>query len=458
MRLKSFATAGKNAKMPVILIGIQDTCGYFASLRAGFTELGCEAYFVDIGESAMRSPDSQPLPLVPRLYRSAWRNFASTRSWSRLSPVRYAATARFLISHALFLAWIMVKVDAAIFKSGQTFSMRGWDVRLLRALGGRVAFFYVGSDSRPPYLAGVDPTTVNPDAVYKRVIETHTALRVAEQRADVIVANPLSAQFHRKPICIAQIIGNTLDSRRLKQLKAEGCNSQSVTPGRPVRVVHAPSLGTLKGTEKIRAAIAGLVGKGLNIEYIELTGRTNEEVLATLATSDVVIDELYSDSHGGMLAHEASALGVPVLVCTYGAEDLGKIIPVEAQVPSVLGHPADLESLLERLVGDGDFRHRAAQRTFAYAQRTAARSAAARFLAVIQGRAPRDWFFDPAELRYFYGVAGPAANVAAIVKAFVNKFGTQALLLDDKPELRDRLLAFANSENSGDNSRLRHVG
>jgi hypothetical protein len=432
-------------RMPTILIGVQDTCNYFASLATGFRELGCRAYFLDISTIGLAVPDEQTLPTILRFFRSSRRKFNLTRDLPRWSPWRYLATARALTAQGLLFLWMAFCVDAAIFKSGQSYSSGALDVRLLRLLGRRIIFFYVGSDSRPLYLAGVDPNSVAMDVVFRRVNEAHDALRRAEALVDVVVANPLSAQFHRSPICIAQILGNTLDPKNIKSAKASEPRrrSEEENQARPLRVVHAPSLAALKGTDRIRAAVESMIDKGNAVDYIEISGRPNHEVLALLTTADLVIDELFSDSYGGMLAHEACALGIPVLVCGYGAAELQRLLPVEAQVPSIFGTPDEFPALLERALLDRDFRAAVAAATEGYSERTTARSVAERFLAVVEDRAPASWYTDPAQLRYVEGVAGPAENVAAIVRAYIARFGIPALRLDHNPALRDRLVAFA---------------
>ncbi len=429
-------------KKPVILIGVQDTCNIFAALCSGFRAIGCDAYFVNLGGVSLKR-DSTELPVIPRFYHSAYKRFSATRTLSRLNPLRYWTTGRMLMAYALFLGWIVARVDAAIFKSGESFSDRGWDMRLLRKLGRRIIIYYVGSDSRPPYLAGVSPDTVDLETLYKRVIETRKALRRAEMRADVVVVNPLSAQFHQKPICIDQVINNSLDPERIARAQFAASDTARETSIRPLRIVHAPSSAALKGTDRIRAAVANLAQKGYRVEYIELSGRPNDEVLATLAGCDIAIDQLYSDCYGGMFAHEACALGKPVIVCGYGATELARIVPKWARLPSVFGHPDELEVMLERLVSDHEYRRETAEQMRRYAPTMGAAAVAARFLDVIENRAPKEWYFDPASISYVEGVAGPAENVATIVRRFVDRFGPSALGLDDKPALRDRLLTFA---------------
>lgn len=430
-------------RLPTILIGDQDTCGYFASLAAGFRALGCRAYFLDVSPAALAGDETQSLPAILRFYRLACHSFNKTRHLSRFSPKRYLITARHLIAYALLLGWMLTFVDTAIFKSGKGYSESGWDMRLLRVLGRRVVSFFVGSDSRPLYLAGVDPMTIDLETIARRVTEAREVVRRAEELSDIVVANPLSAQMHERPICIAQIIGNTLDPAKIA--RAKSIPRPKRIDRNSVRIVHAPSLETLKGTDRIRAAMEAMAKKGFSIDYVEVSGRPNEEVLALLTTADLVIDELYSDSYGGMLAHEACALGVPVLVCGYGADTLQELIPPGARTPSIFGRPEQFLMLLEKALKDVSYRKSIAAATASYGERTSAKSVAARLLAVIEGRAPDSWYVDPRKLEYVEGVAGPAENVAAIVRAYVARYDVSGLQLEHNPGLRDRLVAFSGS-------------
>ena len=55
--------------------------------------------------------------------------------------------------------------------------------------------------------------------------------------------------------------------------------------------------------------------EGLPLEYVEIVGQPNDIVLAEIARSAFVIDQLYSDTPMAGFAAEAARLGKPAIVC-----------------------------------------------------------------------------------------------------------------------------------------------
>ena len=77
------------------------------------------------------------------------------------------------------------------------------------------------------------------------------------------------------------------------------------------KVLHAPSSSSIKGTKVIEATIERLQKEGIPLEYVRLSGVSNDQVIEVLADVDVVVDELIL--HGpGWLSFEAMASGCAV--------------------------------------------------------------------------------------------------------------------------------------------------
>jgi glycosyltransferase involved in cell wall biosynthesis len=77
-----------------------------------------------------------------------------------------------------------------------------------------------------------------------------------------------------------------------------------------IKIVHAPSNPLVKGTPLVRAAIKKLKEEGYNFEYIELVNVSNDQVLKTLASSHILLNQFYGTLPG--------VLGLEGL-CTYNA-------------------------------------------------------------------------------------------------------------------------------------------
>jgi len=65
-----------------------------------------------------------------------------------------------------------------------------------------------------------------------------------------------------------------------------------------IKVLHAPSNPTVKGTALVRAAVKKLKVEGYDFEYIELMNRPNSEVLANLESSHIVLNQFYAAMPG----------------------------------------------------------------------------------------------------------------------------------------------------------------
>ena len=426
-----------------IFIGYLDTCSYFSSLCTGFRAIGCNAHLLHCGAAISVGWSPDQLPFVPRRFYHAYQHFWSTRTLRRPSLKRVLATASLLVAQIALLIWMVLKIDVLILKSGESLFANALDIKILRFFKKTIVFFYVGSDSRPPYFVGLHVPDEEMDDLHERTMQTYHRLKRTENLADIVVANPLSSQFHTGLICIAQTIGNTVDESKLRPGLDFLAQADSADSSKTTRILHAPSMPALKGTGKIRDAVAALKKDGFDIEYVEITNRPQAEVMVELAKCDIVIDELYSDSHAGVFAIEACAFGRPAVVCGYGALELDRLLPDEAIVPTVFGHPDRLLESVRQILTDAKARRRFEANSRAHFERATPQSVAERFLAVIEGEVPNSWYVDAQEIRYVEGVCGPAEQVASNISRYVARFGDGALMLDDKPDLKQRTLEFA---------------
>jgi len=217
--------------------------------------------------------------------------------------------------------------------------------------------------------------------------------------------------------------------------------------GETVRVLHSPSNPIAKGSERIRTAVDTLRGRGVRVELVTIEGRANADVLAELSRCDLVVDQLYSDYAMPGFATEASWYGKPVLICGYAQPMWKEWLPEEATPPTVFCHPDRFEAELERLVRDPAARAAAgrAGRRFAELQ-WSPRAVAARYLQIIRGDVPDSWWLDPRDNRYLHGVGMPEPAVKRIVRELIERHGTEALQLEDKPALARAFESWSRSE------------
>lgn len=91
-----------------------------------------------------------------------------------------------------------------------------------------------------------------------------------------------------------------------------------------LRILHAPSKRSLKGTEYVLQAIEKLKTEGYNIEFILLENVSHDEVLKQIRLSDIIVDQLILGWYG-VFSIEGMCIGRPVLC--YIRQDLLEMHP-----------------------------------------------------------------------------------------------------------------------------------
>ena len=415
-----------------------EIAGYYAGLVAGLRALGIATTHV-------------ALPQWPGFYKCPSANGswfmalfscgeqlcyrAQGRTWSRC----LTAPFRWLLRLSLFV-WAVARHDVFVFGFGTSF----YDLRelwILRALGKKLIFVFNGSDTRPAYLSGLfisDPVVPLADLA-TATTESKRRVMCIERYADFCIAHPLSGHFHEKPFVNYLKLGSpsfTGAPTRVRNQDAIG----------PVRILHAPSRPELKGSVLFSQMIERLRARGLAIDYNELRGVPHEEVLAALADCDFVLDELYSDVSLAGLGTEAASFRKPALVGGYGQSALrqachGVPLPMDTYC-----RPDEVEAMLERLVSDAGWRRACGEKVGEFvAKHWEARRLAERFLVLISGSVPADWFFDPQDITYFHGWGVSEERLRHALAEFIGHFGVAALQLTDKPALETSLVRFASA-------------
>jgi len=82
--------------------------------------------------------------------------------------------------------------------------------------------------------------------------------------------------------------------------------------GERIRVGHFPTNRALKGTENVIRALGPLVQEG-RAELIIKEGRPHREIMETMRTVDIVVDQLNDLSIFSKVALEAMAIGIPAI-------------------------------------------------------------------------------------------------------------------------------------------------
>jgi hypothetical protein len=272
--------------------------------------------------------------------------------------------------------------------------------------------------------------------------EIKRTVRLVRSYAHVIVENPFSAHLQVGSCVNAQALGNPSPEPR-------NVPTPPRAAGSAVRILHPPSAPAIKGTDAIRAAIAAVRARGREIEYVELTGRPNAEVLAELARCDFVIDQAYSDTPMALFATEAAVFGKAAIVGGYiTPEQMAANVHPDWMPPVLYCHPKDLADAIDRLCTDVEYRRELGARAQAFVQRERNRRAVAkRFLLLARDEIPADWWFDTRNIEYVHGL-GEEQHIRRLIRGVIDHGGTSALELDDNPDVLARVLSFVGLDDT----------
>jgi hypothetical protein len=227
---------------------------------------------------------------------------------------------------------------------------------ILKSLGKKIITAFWGSDIRYWYAFAEEMRSLGvQDEVFPFFEYARTrsggsywdklrTVKVAEKYSDLIISVPDCAQLQTHPYMRA-IVPLDLSEYRFN------------VPGRikPL-ILHAPSVPEAKGTDIILNVIKELKEEGLEFEFQLIEKMPNRKLRELLADSDIVIDQLYSDTTGGLSA-EAMASGNAVL--TRIMDDYSNALP---DCPAVNANMFTLKDNLRKIIWDVDQRKALAYR------------------------------------------------------------------------------------------------
>jgi hypothetical protein len=424
-----------------IFIGPVEVSGIAAGLKGGFDSIGVDASVV----LSQPHPFGYELPLERSWVADVWLKLGAPLLASRGSALpRRLGWALWKGWSVVVLLWSLGRFDAFIFLFGNTITNSRLEPRLLSLFGKKVAMVYCGSDARPPYVDG--PTCLTPAAPTGAMLgrlAARIAGRVAlhEEAGFFCVNNPFTAQFHRR----SYLNWFAMGVPRLLSRPSSGAIDAAADVGeRPVRILHSPSNPTIKGTREIAAAVERLNANGHPVELVMLSGVPNERVQTELGACDLVADQLYSDTPMAGLAVEAAHHGKPSVVGGYAAvADLAAALP-RGWDASLFVHPDSIGAAIERLVLDRALREDLGRRARDFVVREwSPETVAGRYLRLLSGHAPAEWYVAPEALVYVAGAGMPEAEARRSVARTVAAGGPSALGVDHNGRLREAFLAFA---------------
>ena len=421
-----------------IYIGNKEIAGYFTQLKTGFDKIGVKSDLWFLVGSDYYQP---PMNRLARLNQSIFRYYRRNRKLSRLPLLLPAAGAMVFIQTIIFL-YALISYDVFILNSQPFFSFH--ELAVLRFFRKKIIVVFLGTESRPAYLSGniisdkyTSGTSFKMEKCFRDTKAQYERIRRIEKYANYIINHPPTALFQAKPFISWLQIGFPHDKAAMS---ARQRNNEF---SRVIKILHAPSHREAKGTRKIEEIISQLQSEGLPIEYIRLEGVPNERVIDELSRCDLVVDELYSDIPIGGLGTEAAFAKRAVINAGYYARHIHADYPENLIPPACFCLPDELSAQIKNLVINKDERNANANKLNRFVTLNWTNDqVASRFMKLIDGTFPADWYIKPQTLTYFQGYGISNEKLKLFIRHYVLQNNLEALYLNDKPGVLQKVKEF----------------
>lgn len=427
--------AGKRIR---VFLGVQEIAGVMERLNNAFHELGVKSDFYCIEKYAFSTEDEKKDMPILRKYRIHTENkMRVTKEWKK---TWWSFFQMLDILHIFFHALFRYDLFIYIYGRGMFFHNRylrkieELEFFILKMFRKTMIMWFCGSDARPPYLDGA-LYFYEDEKLYSITQEKAKKVRMLEKYM-TLIDFPASAHFHSKPYLIYNCIGVPIDEKEKVRVERKGYDE--------VTILHAPSDQKAKGTVIIRNILKEIQEEGYDFKYVEVSGLPHSSVLKKIAVSDIVIDQLYSDTPMAGFATEAAINGVPVVVGGYYADVYKKVLP-HPIAPTVFCNPEKLKENIIYLLEHEEERIRIGREEKEYVEsHCLATIVAKRFLQIFDDSYPKEWTMNPTENDYIWGWGLNKKEVINTIVRLIDHYGDEALCLDKSSGLYKQYMQLYN--------------
>lgn len=350
----------------------------------------------------------------------------------------------FHITQLLVMLWYYRPGRVLVLLTGWSL-LSGHDLRYARLLGMRSVAVFLGSDSRPPYLSGIDllpeNSVVDCENLMSQTAERARFVRRVESQVDTVICAPGTAHFLTRPFVNWFVVGMAVPDTWEKRVDQR-------TTRTPV-IVHAPTRPAHKGTQAITECLRELEEKGLIFDFVRLEQVSNSAVQKDLLDADIGLDQLYSDNYLGGFGVEAVEAGAAVIV--FGNAE-GMLRSTTPWLPLIGYFPPDsLQPVLERAITDRQWLEDLAREQHAFVQREwSAKAIAERFVRIAQNDLSADWLLDPQTLDYAWGWGMSQSDAVRGWTRYFRHAGPEGFFLAKTSPTRQRIEEEINRQRDGD--------
>ena len=412
-----------------IMIAPNDIAGYYGKLEKGLSDLGYSVIFANFyAERSGYAFDHSSWKLVAKAQRSL------AKSWNRngtiAADLRLSTVLLYYFYSLLTLIYSLNRIDTYIFVYGRSFFPWNLDLPILRILGKKtISVIGHGSETRPPYLFynGVSSASEEiDDALIKDMYRTTQSMKnqIAriEKYSTYIVGSSVTCQLLTKNFIEMYALRQPINLHVIQARTHELKNS--------ITILHSPSDPIVKGSSVIRDIINNIQARYPNfkIEFVEISGVSNSEVIAAISKADLVIDQLWSDSPMAMIGYESASLGTPSL--TFGAA-LSTFKKIDEKIPlPIFGYFSsdEAQSVILDFILNKHKRDELATLQSGFVKEYATiRNVAENFARIIDNDIPQTWIANPNECLYFGGGGIPAEVSLKQMNALAKRYGIDSL-------------------------------
>lgn len=286
-----------------IFIGFSEIANFINSYKKGFESLGYSTFTVSNSRNKYY-PDAQYRTVLSEI---KGKNLISIGILGRVWRSLHArVSVTFVFLKALYCCQVFY------YNTGGNVLPFRLDYKLIKLFRKKLVIIFLGSEIRHWYLYKMEIKALGCEEMFSSCIEAYKnqnfnsyydkleRVKSAEAYADLILSQPGYAQLQTRAYKRVTV-GLYLPDYEFK-----------VSGRKKPLIVHAPTARGIKGTEYVIETLELLKSEGFEFNFQLIENLPNYDLIQLLVESDIVIDELNSDTIG-VLSTEAMATGNAVL-------------------------------------------------------------------------------------------------------------------------------------------------
>ena len=418
-------------KYHIISMVGREIAGYHTSLHIGFDQLGQDNHFFFERSHDFYKYKKRRIWIEKLITGLNDFIFKSNRSFE-MKIIYFGLVYPFvyMLKIALF-PYFLMKYNVFIYSTNYSFLGLFLDRWILKLCGKTTIDIVTGSDVRPPYLNGkfldLDSQKMYYVSLFKKII-----VRMKIKPTTHLIDHVTVSHFNNRDYIPYLYVGFPFFIPPQKNVKESS---------RPL-ILHAPSDPRVKGTDIIRDSINELKDDH-DFDYEELMNVPHATVLEKIQQCHFVINEMYSDTLMSGLDTEAAWFAKPSIVGGYDLKQVEDSVNDYDVAPTYRIKPSkeNLKKAIIHLLEDNNYRQELGETAQEFVQENwSSRSVAQKYLDIINGDIPDHIIRSPCNDYDIYG-GGIRSNIRKKnIVYMVEKYGMKSLCLDDKPELKNKIL------------------